>query len=147
MALRGKLLIAIIYHKLPEKSAHIKRYIECRSDKSTQVESVNSCIYFLNNFLTIIAKYLFLFQDPEIAAALKDITTNPANILKHQNNPKVAAFLAKMSQKMGLGLGGMMGGLGGMMGGMGGFGGPGAGSGPESGPATGSAAPADIDVD
>lgn len=29
------------------------------------------------------------FNDPEIAAALQDVMTNPANIMKYQNNPKV----------------------------------------------------------
>jgi len=30
------------------------------------------------------------FNDPEIAAALQDVMSNPANIMKYQNNPKVA---------------------------------------------------------
>jgi suppressor of tumorigenicity protein 13 len=29
------------------------------------------------------------FNDPEIAAALQDVMSNPANIMKYQNNPKV----------------------------------------------------------
>merc|ERR1712172_445372 len=65
-------------------------------------------------------------SDPEVAAAFEDITSNPANIMKYQGNPKVMKLLTKMAGKIG-GLGGMPGGMGGMpegmadmMGGMGG---------------------------
>jgi suppressor of tumorigenicity protein 13 len=40
-------------------------------------------------------------QDPEVMAAFKDLSTNPANFLKHQSNPKVAKLMAKMAAKMG----------------------------------------------
>merc|ERR1719245_2403225 len=55
--------------------------------------------------------------DPEVAAAFKDIMSNPGNIMKYQGNPKVMALLQKMAGKMGGG-GGMpgMGGMGGMPG-------------------------------
>jgi len=58
------------------------------------------------------------FSDPEVAAAFKDISSNPANIMKYQNNPKVMALVNKMASKFGGGGGGMPG-----MGGMGGLGG------------------------
>jgi suppressor of tumorigenicity protein 13 len=29
------------------------------------------------------------FNDPEVAAALQDVMSNPANMMKYQNNPKV----------------------------------------------------------
>lgn len=60
-------------------------------------------------------------KDPEVAAALQDCMTNPSNIMKYANNPKVMNLLKKMSAGMG-GMGGMpgMGGFPGM-GGMGGF--------------------------
>ena len=61
------------------------------------------------------------FSDPEVAAAFKDISANPANIMKYQNNPKVMALVTKMASKMGGG-GGGGGGMPGM-GGMGGLGG------------------------
>merc|ERR1712173_527699 len=61
-------------------------------------------------------------SDPEVAAAFEDITSNPANIMKYQGNPKVMKLLTKMAGKMGGG-GGGMGGLGGMFGGTGGTGG------------------------
>jgi len=67
-------------------------------------------------------------SDPEVAAAFEDITSNPANIMKYQGNPKVMKLLTKMAGKMGGGGGGApggMGGLGGMFGGMGGGGMPG----------------------
>lgn len=48
-------------------------------------------------------------------AAFSDITSNPANISKYQNNPKVMAFLTKMSTKFGGMGGGFPGGMGGGM--------------------------------
>jgi len=95
------------------------------------------------------------FSDPEVAAAFKDISSNPANIMKYQNNPKVMALVTKMASKMGGGggggmpgmMGGMpgMGGLGGMMGGLGamfgGMGGAGAGAGGSAGPPPGASQP------
>ncbi|KAL6986078.1 hypothetical protein U1Q18_019445 [Sarracenia purpurea var. burkii] len=39
------------------------------------------------------------FKDPEIMAALQDVMKNPANIAKHQENPKVAPIIAKMMGK------------------------------------------------
>merc|ERR1712172_168624 len=60
-------------------------------------------------------------SDPEVAAAFEDITSNPANIMKYQGNPKVMKLLTKMAGKMGGGGGGMPGGMGGMPGGMGGM--------------------------
>ncbi|XP_042509875.1 FAM10 family protein At4g22670-like [Macadamia integrifolia] len=36
------------------------------------------------------------FKDPEVMAALQDVMKNPANIAKHQANPKVAPIIAKM---------------------------------------------------
>ncbi|KAL5728153.1 hypothetical protein ACHQM5_001269 [Ranunculus cassubicifolius] len=41
------------------------------------------------------------FQDPEVMAALQDVMKNPANIAKHQANPKVAPILMKMMGKFG----------------------------------------------
>ena len=40
-------------------------------------------------------------QDPEISAAFKDITTNPANMSKYASNPKIMALVAKLSGKFG----------------------------------------------
>ena len=64
--------------------------------------------------------------DPEVAKAFQDITSNPANIMKYQGNPKVMALAAKLASKVGGGMPGM-GGMGGMpgMGGFPGFGGMG----------------------
>ncbi|CAM8882820.1 unnamed protein product [Rhodiola kirilowii] len=41
------------------------------------------------------------FQDPEVMAALQDVMKNPANLAKHQSNPKVAPIIAKMMAKFG----------------------------------------------
>ena len=73
------------------------------------------------------------FQDPEVAAAFQDVSSNPASIFKYKDNPKIAAVINKVMGKFtgGGGMPGMggMGGMGGMpgmggMGGMPGFGGP-----------------------
>uniref|UniRef100_A0A803MCT4 STI1 domain-containing protein n=1 Tax=Chenopodium quinoa TaxID=63459 RepID=A0A803MCT4_CHEQI len=39
------------------------------------------------------------FKDPEVMAALQDVMKNPANLSKHQANPKVAPIIAKMMGK------------------------------------------------
>ncbi|KAJ9590805.1 hypothetical protein L9F63_016191 [Diploptera punctata] len=58
------------------------------------------------------------FQDPEVAAAFQDISTNPANIIKYQSNPKISAIITKLATKFGGGMpGGMPGGFGPGMGG------------------------------
>ncbi|RXG70103.1 Hsc70-interacting protein [Armadillidium vulgare] len=62
-------------------------------------------------------------QDPEVAAAFQDVSTNPANIFKYQSNPKVAAVINKITKQFGMGGGGMPGGMGGMPGGFPGMGG------------------------
>ncbi|KAJ8668294.1 hypothetical protein QAD02_009957 [Eretmocerus hayati] len=84
---------------------------------------------------------LMAFQDPDVAEAFKDISSNPGNMFKYQSNPKIMAIITKMATKFG-GAGGMpgMGGMGGMpgMGGMGGmpnFGGGAAPTSQSSGPA------------
>ncbi|MCI14339.1 FAM10 family protein-like, partial [Trifolium medium] len=46
------------------------------------------------------------FGDPEVMAALQDVMKNPANLAKHQSNPKVAPVIAKMMSKFGGGGGG-----------------------------------------
>ena len=43
--------------------------------------------------------FTYSLQDPEIAAAFQDISTNPANISKYQNNPKILKIINKMSKK------------------------------------------------
>jgi suppressor of tumorigenicity protein 13 len=62
-------------------------------------------------------------SDPDIMAAMADMQGNPANLMKHMSNPKVAAFFQKMQGKMGGMGGGMPGGMGGGMPDMGGMGG------------------------
>lgn len=89
--------------------------------------------------------FMAAMQDPETAAKLQKIMSNPMAAMQYMNDPKIAALMQKMMAGMGGGMGGMpgMGGMGGMPGGMppggrGGFGGmpPGAGRG-----GAGSAAP------
>ncbi|XP_028807287.1 FAM10 family protein At4g22670 [Neltuma alba] len=41
------------------------------------------------------------FSDPEVMAAMQDVMKNPANLAKHQANPKVAPVIAKMMSKFG----------------------------------------------
>lgn len=62
--------------------------------------------------------FMEAFSDPEVSAALQDVMTNPANIIKYQNNPKVMNLLKKFAGAaggggfpgMGAGGGGGMGG-------------------------------------
>lgn len=69
------------------------------------------------------ADLLSAFSDPEVSAAFQDIMTNPANITKYQNNPKVMKLVAKIGTSMGgRGGGGFPGGFPGMGGMGGGFG-------------------------
>lgn len=42
-------------------------------------------------------------QDPEVAAAFQDVSSNPANFVKYQNNPKIAAVIEKLQSKLGKG--------------------------------------------
>lgn len=60
------------------------------------------------------------FQDPEVATAFQDISSNPANMMKYQGNPKVMALVTKLMAKMGVGgtggMGGDRGGMGNMFG-------------------------------
>jgi suppressor of tumorigenicity protein 13 len=64
-----------------------------------------------------------LFSDPEVAQAFAEISQNPMNLMKYQNNPKVSKLLKILQSKMGMGGGGggMPGGFPGGMGGMGGM--------------------------
>ncbi|XP_045473977.1 putative protein FAM10A4 [Harmonia axyridis] len=39
-------------------------------------------------------------QDPEISAAFRDISVNPANLMKYQSNPKIMALFLKLTSKM-----------------------------------------------
>uniref|UniRef100_A0A182Q3Z0 STI1 domain-containing protein n=1 Tax=Anopheles farauti TaxID=69004 RepID=A0A182Q3Z0_9DIPT len=39
------------------------------------------------------------FSDPEVSAAMSDIFSNPANISKYQNNPKIMSILMKLYSK------------------------------------------------
>ena len=50
------------------------------------------------------------FQDPEVSAALQDISSNPANIAKYQDNPKIKSIIEKMTAKFGGAKGGPFGG-------------------------------------
>lgn len=43
------------------------------------------------------ADFMEAFSDPEVSAALQDVMTNPGNIMKYQNNPKVMNLLKKFA--------------------------------------------------
>lgn len=43
----------------------------------------------------------FTLQDPEVAAAFQDISTNPANAAKYSNNSKVQTLISKLANKFG----------------------------------------------
>eukprot|EP00930_Biecheleria_cincta_P008058 TRINITY_DN109400_c0_g1_i1.p1 TRINITY_DN109400_c0_g1~~TRINITY_DN109400_c0_g1_i1.p1 ORF type:complete len:421 (-),score=121.11 TRINITY_DN109400_c0_g1_i1:54-1283(-) len=75
------------------------------------------------------------FSDPKMAAAMKDIMSNPGNIGKYQSDPDVMNLFQKMMGAFGKAGGGMPGGMPGGFGGMpGGFGGAGGGSASTPGP-------------
>lgn len=44
---------------------------------------------------------LSAMKDPEVMAAFQDVSQNPANIAKYQNNPKIMALVTKLSAKFG----------------------------------------------
>ncbi|XP_076445982.1 hsc70-interacting protein-like isoform X2 [Babylonia areolata] len=46
---------------------------------------------------------LAALQDPEVSAAFQDVATNPANISKYQNNPRVQQVINKLAAKFGTG--------------------------------------------
>ncbi|KAL8612919.1 hypothetical protein ACOMHN_034996 [Nucella lapillus] len=46
---------------------------------------------------------LTALQDPEVSAAFQDVATNPANISKYQNNPRVQQVINKLAAKFGTG--------------------------------------------
>lgn len=52
------------------------------------------------------ADILDAFKDPEVAAAFQDIMSNPANVVKYQDNPKIMNIITKVGAAMGGGLGG-----------------------------------------
>ena len=42
-------------------------------------------------------------SDPEVAAAIKDISSNPAKIRKYNKNPKIMSIVHKLASKLGEG--------------------------------------------
>ena len=48
-----------------------------------------------NDSLTVLS------QDPEVAQAFQEVSKNPANIAKYQDNPKVQAVINKLAGKFG----------------------------------------------
>ncbi|XP_017875211.1 putative protein FAM10A4 isoform X2 [Ceratina calcarata] len=96
-----------------------KAYEENTRTSQTDASGDSTGMYNVYKFLND-PDVLQAFQDPEVAEAFKEISTNPANIMKYQSNPKIMAFINKMASKFG-GVGGMPGGFPGMMGGMPGF--------------------------
>ncbi|KOX76838.1 Hsc70-interacting protein [Melipona quadrifasciata] len=90
-----------------------------QTETSSETPGMGDFYKFLND-----PDVLSAFQDPEVAEAFKEISTNPTNIFKYQSNPKIMAFINKMASKFG-GAGNMPDGFPGMMGGMPGFAGAG----------------------
>lgn len=45
------------------------------------------------------------FKDPEVMKAFSEVSSNPMNMAKYQNNPKVVKVLEKLASKMGAGQG------------------------------------------
>jgi len=108
--------------ELKEKQERIKKAREAREAAAKAAEQENDDDEGMPGGLGGLGgilndpELMAAMSDPEVAKAFQDITSNPANIMKYQGNPKVMALLTKMASKMGGGMGGMPG-----MGGMGGF--------------------------
>lgn len=85
-----------------------------------------------------------------MATAFQEISQNPTNIAKYQNNPKIQAVIAKLTAKFG-GAGGAegspFGGMGGMFGGGASFGGPGGSEDGDSSSSTPGGVPPQPDID
>lgn len=45
--------------------------------------------------------HLFSLQDPEVMAAFQDVSKNPANMSKYENNPKIKKVIEKLQTKFG----------------------------------------------
>ncbi|XP_043584161.1 putative protein FAM10A4 [Bombus pyrosoma] len=65
-----------------------------QTDHSGNTPGIGNFYQFLND-----PDVLKAFQDPEIAEAFRDISSNPTNILKYQSSAKVMMFVNKMAAK------------------------------------------------
>lgn len=107
------------------RAQEANRLAEEEKVKQQQQNQDDSDGFNLGGASGIPSDFLDAFSDPEVAAALQDVMSNPGNIMKYQNNPKVMNLLKKFAGAAAGGGGGGFPGMGGMGGGFPGF--PGAG--------------------
>ncbi|XP_017757129.1 PREDICTED: putative protein FAM10A4 isoform X1 [Eufriesea mexicana] len=79
-----------VKERLNKTRENVKTYEENTRTSQTDFsgEKMADFYKFLNDIGTLNA-----IKDPEIAEAFKEISANPANILKYQNNPKIMDFI------------------------------------------------------
>lgn len=104
-----------------EKQERIKKAQETakafqENTRTSQTDSGGNA-FDLPNFCKFLddTEVVQALMDPEIALFCKEISSNPASILKYQSNPKIMAFINRMATKFGTG---GAGGFAGMPGGM-----------------------------
>lgn len=134
--------------ELNERKERVRRAQEANKkaaeeNKNKQAQDDDGGDFGMGGMGGIDPEFMAAFSDPEVSAALQDVMSNPANIMKYQNNPKVMNLLKKFAGAAGgggfpgMGMGGGFPGMpGGMPGGMGGGfpGFPGAGDAPKPDP-------------
>lgn len=89
-------------HKLKQERKKVEKENEARRERVRQAQEANKRAAEENekrqakgpppedDFMNSMGPDIMdAFNDPEIAAALQDVMSNPANIMKYQNNPKV----------------------------------------------------------
>lgn len=100
--------------KLKKARENAKAYEE--NTRTSQTDSSDMYSFLFYKFMTD-PDIRQALQDSEVAEAFDEISSNPANLLKYQNNPKIMAFINEVASKFGDRVpGGFPGTMGGMAG-------------------------------
>lgn len=80
------------------KEAHAKA---AKAETEEHTEATGGGPGGMGNFYKLFQdpEVMAAFKDPEVAAAFQDISQDPANFIKYQNNPKIRSMLEKLSKK------------------------------------------------
>ena len=89
---------------LKEVSTNVKKLMEHRKNESSSASASGPAggAPDLNQLLND-PEVMVMFQDPAVLQAFQDIGSNPANVAKYENNPKVQALITKMNTKFSIG--------------------------------------------